>query len=291
MDALKTVRGAYQEASSFLHAQGIDSPSFEAELLLRHLLQVDRTRFFLMFEEPFSAENSQQLGEWLQARKRGVPLQYLVGEQYFYGRRFCVEPAVLIPRPETEILVEQVLQASDRLGGETPLHVVDVGTGSGAIAVTLALERPQWQVTAIDRSSAALQIAQANARMYGVDQKITWHEGSWLLPLRDVGQRADIILSNPPYIPSQDIDSLEKQVRDYEPHLALDGGADGLDAYRELILQLPEVLKCPGLVAFEVGEGQSEAVRKLLQSLSSSVESVIIRDLAGKERVVMGWVM
>lgn len=289
MKRVKTVREAYQRASYFLHSEGIASTSFEAELMLRQLLDLDRTRFFLEMDQKFPEEKNNQLWEWLQARKQGVPLQYLVGEQYFYGRSFQVEPGVLIPRPETEILVEQVLQKADTEWNQAPLHVVDVGTGSGVIAVTLAIERPEWEVIAIDCSSTALHIAQKNAQLHEVKSRITWYEGSWLLPLLQQNRKVDILVSNPPYIPSEEISTLEKQVRDHEPHLALDGGVDGLDPYREMISQIPKVLNCPGLVAFEVGEDQSRAVAQLLRKLSESIEVIIIKDLANKERIVMGW--
>lgn len=289
MERMKTVREAYQKASYFLHSEGITSFSFEAELMLRHLLDLDRTRFFMELDKNFPEEKNNQLWEWLQKRKQGVPLQYLLGEQHFYGRSFYVKPGVLIPRPETEILVEQVLQKVDLEWHHAPLRVVDVGTGSGVIAITLAVERPQWEIIAIDCSSAALHIAKKNAQLHGVKSKITWYKGSWLLPLLQNHKKVDILVSNPPYIPSEEISTLEKQVRDHEPHLALDGGVDGLDPYREMIRQTPKVLNRPGLVAFEVGEGQSEAVAQLFHKLSGSIEVTIKKDLADKERIVMGW--
>jgi release factor glutamine methyltransferase len=226
--------------------------------------------------------------KWLKRRADGEPLQYILQEQEFFGRPFRVSPAVLIPRPETEILAETVLREADRIWGERPLSVCDVGTGSGALAVTLAAERPLWTLWATDISSAALEVAKDNAMRNGVEERVRFFRGEWLAPLRQGGVRVDVVVSNPPYIPSNDIPSLEQQVRDFEPRIALDGGEDGLDPYRRILAQIPDVLRVPGLVAFEVGEGQSRRVGELLGGLPLSVEVSIFPDLAGKERVVLG---
>ena len=172
--------------------------------------------------------------------------------------------------------------------GRPPLSVCDVGTGSGALAVTLAAERPRWVVFATDISSAALAVARENARRNGVEERIRFLRGKWLEPLRQGGDRVDVVVSNPPYIPSKEIAALKREVRDFEPRLALDGGEDGLDAYRRIIEQIPDVLRLPGLVAFEVGMGQSRHVAGMLESMPLSVSVSIVPDLAGIERVVLG---
>jgi release factor glutamine methyltransferase len=156
------------------------------------------------------------------------------------------------------------------------------------LAVTLAAERPRWVVFATDISSAALAVARENARRNGVEERIRFLRGKWLEPLRQGGDRVDVVVSNPPYIPSKEIAALKREVRDFETRLALDGGEDGLDAYRRIIEQIPDVLRLPGLVAFEVGMGQSRHVAGMLESMPLSVSVSIVPDLAGIERVVLG---
>lgn len=285
---LKTVGEAYRWAFSFLRKRGCDEALFEAELLLRHLLGRDRTRLFAGMTDPFPKDKVPTLLEWLNRRADGEPIQYILREQEFYGRPFRVSPAVLIPRPETEILAESVLCEADRIGDGRPLSVCDVGTGSGALAVTLATERPRWSVWATDISSAALEVARENARRNGVEGRIRFLRGEWLDPLRQGGVRVDVVVSNPPYIPSKEIPTLKRQVRDFEPRLALDGGEDGLDAFRRIVEQIPDVLRLPGLVAFEVGMGQSRRVAGMLKSMPLPVSVSIVPDLAGIERVVLG---
>lgn len=285
---LKTVGEAYRRAFSFLRERGGDQALFEAELLLRHLLGRDRTRLFAAMEDPFPEDRLPILRDWLKRRADGEPIQYILQEQEFYGRPFRVSPAVLIPRPETEILAEIALREADRIWDGCSLSVCDAGTGSGALAVTLAAERPHWTVWATDISEAALEVARDNARRNGVEGRVRFFRGEWLTPLRERGVRVDVVVSNPPYIPTGDIPSLERQVRDFEPRISLDGGEDGLDAYRRLIAQIPDVLRLPGLVALEVGVGQSRLVKKLLEKLPLPVSVDIFPDLAGIERVVLG---
>ncbi|OYD07996.1 peptide chain release factor N(5)-glutamine methyltransferase [Paludifilum halophilum] len=283
---MDTVGEAYRWASSFLDKNGVESSLFEAELLLRTALGWDRTRFFTEWDAPLNRETFQRFREWVERRKQGVPLQYLTGEQEFYGRTFRVNPSVLIPRPDTEVLVEAALKTMDQKGPTG--RAVDIGTGSGALAVTLAAEKPDWEWWALDRSSEALALARANAEFHGMEEKIRWLQGDWLTPLMEREMMVDVIVSNPPYIPSADIDGLERQVKDYEPRLALDGGEDGLDPYRRILEQVPDVLKCPGWIALEVGEGQGAAVARLLHRLPGEVQTSVIPDLAGRDRVVTG---
>lgn len=284
-----TVREAWREASSFLRQKGITSPEFEAEYMMRRILGVDRAQFFAGMEEPWPSALACKLGEWTDRRVQGEPLQYIVGDQAFFGRIFEVEPGVLIPRPETELLTEAVLEEGTAIFAERPLHVVEVGTGSGAIAITLALEKPHWQITAIDLSGPALDVAKRNARRFGVEDRIVWVQGSFLEPLRQEYPPVDILVSNPPYIPADEIGKLEKTVSHYEPHLALNGGADGLDAYRALVRQLSEWPVCPELIAFEIGADQGAEVARLLQGMKNAVQIEVKQDLAGRDRIVTGW--
>jgi release factor glutamine methyltransferase len=285
-----TIREALLWASSFLREAGMKDPQFEAELLLRHCLGMSRTRFLASLQEPIASEEVAQLAKLCQRRAAHEPIQYMFGVQEFYGREYEVAPGVLIPRPETEILIEQVLRFADRLwSADSKLKVADIGTGSGAIALTLASERKHWQVTTVDLSPEALTIAKRNAERLGIAERVRFLQGDLMQPLLANGERLDILVSNPPYIPSADVEELDAEVRDYEPRLALDGGEDGLDCYRKLCQALPGVLQPQALVGFEVGIHQSQAVAELLKA-SNVIHGVeIIRDLAGIERVVIGW--
>ncbi|MBN2908069.1 peptide chain release factor N(5)-glutamine methyltransferase [Polycladomyces sp. WAk] len=285
MSAFSSVKKAYRWAAERLGEQG-EPAWFESELLLRSALEWDRTRFFTRMDEPVPEEAADRFQTWVMRAAAGEPLQYLIGEQAFFGRSFRVDPSVLIPRPETEILVERVLAEADRIFGRRPVRVVDIGTGSGAIAVTLACERPHWEVWAIDLSPQALATAQANAARHGVESRIVWRQGDLLEPLVTSGKHAQVVVSNPPYIPRDVIPTLAKRVRDFEPVLALDGGIDGLDVYRRIVGQLPDVLDDPALVAMEVGAGQSDAVAEMLQQLPMEVRVDVTDDLAGIPRVV-----
>lgn len=285
----QTIREAYQRASYFLTQKGHDSANFEAELLLRRLLELDRAHFFMNLDDPFPSHLRQRLDQWLQRRSAGEPIQYILGDQEFFGRVFEVTPAVLIPRPETEILIEMVLTMADQLWSHEALHVVDVGTGSGAIAVTLAAERPHWKVTAIDISAAALEVAQKNAMKHGVQEQITWIHGEYLHPLSSKTS-IDIFVSNPPYIPTDVVPTLEKQVAEYEPNLALDGGVDGLKPYRILTKQLSQWTNPKKqLILFEIGSEQGQAVSKLVSEISPEMKVQVKQDLAGRDRVVVGY--
>jgi release factor glutamine methyltransferase len=294
-------------------------PRANAERLLMHLLRLERAALLRDWRDPFPPE---LWGEWtgLTARKAaGEPVQYLTGEQWFYGLPFAVTPAVLIPRPETELLVEAVLEAADRLwpeaarsggaaaGGdgsgaaasaaapELPVPtVVDVGTGSGAIAVTLAAQRPRWRICASDLSPDALAVARTNAARHGAAERIAFVQGDLLGPfLRPQREgdveplRIDILVSNPPYIPAGDIAGLQPEVRDHEPRLALDGGDDGLEPYRRMIAQLPQLGAAPRIVAFELGIGQAEEVERMLREYGAWDDIRTVIDYAGIPRHVI----
>lgn len=287
-----SIREAHRWASSFLqrHSQmTADEAHFTAEYVLRHLLGWDRSRFFAYAGETLPEEQWIKLQQLIEKRSEGVPLQHLIGRQEFYGRPFHVSPDVLIPRPETEVLVETVLREAETLWGEQPCRVIDVGTGSGAIAVTLAAERPSWDVTAVDLSAAALALARKNATRHGAASHIQFIQGDLLQPFIDSKdmERFDIVVANPPYIPSRDIETLAIEVKGHEPLLALDGGRDGLHVYRRLATMLPHVMKQEkGLVAVEVGAGQSRQVATILRNVFPQGEAAIVPDLARIERVV-----
>lgn len=288
-----TIREALQRASSFLSDAGITEHMFIAEYLIRSYLNWDRTRFVLELQSDLSQEDWLGISHWLNRASAGEPVQYIVGKQEFYGETFHVAPGVLIPRPETELLIDHVLRLGDTLWGttETNVRVIDLGTGSGAIPITIAKQRPHWDVWALDLSDQALTIAKANAERLGVSDRIRFLHGS-MLDLGEVLQnhsiiQFDIIVSNPPYIPRADIPHLQREVKDHEPMMALDGGEDGLDFYRSIAAQARDVLKSPGLVAFEIGIGQGEDVAELLKQAGVKHTEIHL-DFQGIDRIVLG---
>ncbi|GAB2721613.1 peptide chain release factor N(5)-glutamine methyltransferase [Paenibacillus thermoaerophilus] len=296
-DSSGTIRSCWRQATDRLKARVDDEreAAFTAELLLRASLGWDRSALFLRWDEPMPEEARSLFSARLERRLAGEPVQYILGEQEFYGRAFAVTPAVLIPRPETELLVERILSEAQRLwpvGGEgsgtnAPLSAADIGTGSGAIAVTLAAERPDWRVTAVDLSADALAVARLNAERMGVAGRIEWLRGDLLGPLEQAGRVPDVLVSNPPYIESAVVDTLAEEVRAYEPRLALDGGADGLDCYRRMAESMSRWPRTPTLVGFEVGAGQARAVAELLERAGAWRRIEIVADYAGIGRHVV----
>ncbi|AGA59899.1 protein-(glutamine-N5) methyltransferase, release factor-specific [Thermobacillus composti KWC4] len=291
-----TIGEACLQASSFLAGCGVSEPRENAERLLMHALGLDRAALLRDWREPMPAGRLAEWAAMVGRKAAGEPVQYITGEQWFYGLPLAVSPAVLIPRPETELLVEAVLETADRLwpdaGGGARLRAADIGTGSGAIAVALAVQRPHWRLCATDLSPDALAVAKANAERHGVSDRIAFIRGDLLEPFAagggDGDDRAlDIVVSNPPYIPSSDLPGLQREVRDYEPRLALDGGADGLDPYRRMAAQLRTLPSAPRIVAFEVGLGQARDVAGLLDATGLWPDIRIVRDYAGIERHVI----
>ncbi|MFV9510391.1 peptide chain release factor N(5)-glutamine methyltransferase [Tepidibacillus sp. LV47] len=281
-----TIKEALAWASSFLAKQHIDQGEIEAEVLLRSLFGWDRSQLFIHWHEPMPMSLFQQLEQWLERRINHEPLQYIIGSQEFYGRTFFVNSKVLIPRPETELLVEAIMKQAEKIWDDQPITVADIGTGSGVIAITLALERPNWRVYAIDISQDALQIAKRNAEKLGA--KLDFHHGDLLEPFIRQNFKIDILVSNPPYIPSRDIQTLMPEVKDYEPLLALDGGKDGLAFYRKIIAQSSSVLKRPGLIGFEIGIDQEKAIQKLFkEAKADSIQ--VIPDFQGIPRIALAW--
>lgn len=274
-----TVLKLLRWTADYFDGRGIDSPRLDAELLLADTLRLDRVGLYLNFERPLQADELTVYREKVRRRAGREPLAYILGETEFWSLPFTVTPAVLIPRPDTELLVEEALK---RLTGAA--RVLDVGTGSGALAITLAHERPECRSVAIDVSAAALAVAAENARKNGVAERIEFcHADLAALP----DGPFDLIVANPPYIPRDDLATLMPEVRDFEPRLALDGGHDGLDAYRALARQAGAVLAPEGWLLAEVGIGQASVVQELFAG-AGLTELLVSRDLAGIERVVGG---
>jgi len=277
-----------QWAISTLKEHRIENPRLNAELLLAHSLNLNREELYVRLYREFDEGEKGALGKLVQRRISGEPLQYILGHQEFWSIQFKVDPRVLIPRPETELLVEQSLSIlSERTFGRNP-SVLEIGTGSGAIAVALAKEVKKFFLVATDISRDALILAKENAKSAGVQNQIQFVTGDLLGPFHSSkkGGVFDLILSNPPYIIRSEIGSLAKEVRDHEPVIALDGGEDGLDFYRRLISQALSYLRKGGWLLLEVGQGQAERVAKQIQGSGTFLEPQILPDLAGIERVV-----
>ena len=253
----------------------VAEPRRDAELLLMRCLGKDRAWLLTHSDELLTPAQAAQYEQWLARRARHEPIQYILGEQEFYGLTFYVTPAVLIPRPETEHLVEAALA---RAPHDAPLRIADIGTGSGAIAIALAHTLPQANVTALDLSPATLAVAQENAVKLGVADRIRFLVSDLLQAVS--GEHFDIIVSNPPYVPKSEI--LEPQVRDYEPATALYAGTNGLDIYERLIPQAHAALKPGGWLLMEIGHGQREALAALLKDWN---EVSFVDDLQGIPRV------
>jgi len=274
------ISDALQRARERLAAVA-DNPGAEAQTLLASVLGVDRV-YLLTYPERTLTPTQIAAFETLVARRAGSePLPYIIGKRAFFDRDFFVNPAVLIPRPETELLLEAALAfASAREAGV----VVDVGTGSGALAVTFAALCPSWRIYAIDVSPAALAVAEHNAERHGVAERITFVEGDLLAPLLDAPMRADLIMANLPYIPSAISATLD--VSRHEPTLALDGGEDGLALIQRLLDQTPALLASDGLMLLEMQYDQGAAITALANTALPDAQADIIHDYAGHERIV-----
>lgn len=276
----KQVFEALQWASSFLEEKNREANA--ARLLLQHVLAVDYTGLMLNMREPLTEEQQQQFEELIHAHIAGKPVQYLIGTEQFYGRTFQVNEAVLIPRPETEELVEQALDRMTAKFGDASLSLVDIGTGSGAIAVTLKKERPSLQVTATDLSEDALQTAKQNAQLLEAD--VTFLQGDLTAPVQH--QKFDVVLSNPPYIAFDEVNVMNELVLEYEPHTALFAEENGLQLYRRLCEELPHIVHNQAIIGFEIGYQQGEAVYNLLKKSFPQGKVEVLKDLFGQDRMV-----
>lgn len=258
----------------------VGSPRLNAEVLLMHTLGCDRAYLYAHPERELTEDEMTRYDEHLSERSRGVPSQYITGHQEFYGLDFIVGPGVLIPRPETEHLVEEVLDITNNIPPGP--HIVDVGTGSGAIAIVIAHELPDAYVYATDISEEALEIARANATRLQVDDDIEFCRTDLLEGYPD--EKFDIVVSNPPYVGESEHDKVQLEVRKFEPHLAVFGGHEGLDIYRRLIPQAQRVLRPGRWLAMEIGYSQEAQVVALLDGWEE-VRSV--PDLQGIPRVIV----
>ncbi|HXV21580.1 MAG TPA: peptide chain release factor N(5)-glutamine methyltransferase [Desulfuromonadales bacterium] len=274
-----TVLKVLQWTADYLSQKGVENGRRDAELLLGATLDLDRVGLYLNYDRPLASAELAAFRERVGRRARREPLQHILGRTEFWSLSFVVTPAVLIPRADTEVLVEEALK---RAAGAC--SILDVGTGSGAVAVALAHELPAAKVAAMDVSAEALAVAMQNARSNDVEGRIRFLQADMgALP----GGPYDLIVANPPYVPDGEISELMPEVRDFEPHLALSGGRDGLDCYRRLLPAAAACLKPDGWLLVEVGCRQALQVTELFQA-NGFAETFTARDLAAIERVVGG---
>lgn len=279
-----TVLEVIQRSTEFLTRKGVESPRLQVELLLAHVLKLKRLQLYLNFERVLTETEANTLRDLVQRRGNRQPLQHLVGSTSFCGYEMKVTSDVLVPRPETEQLAELAWQHLQGLKETTP-RVLDFGTGSGCLPITLAVKCPPAEVHALDISPAALAIARENAQANKVAERIQFHQGDGFAAL-PAGLRFHLIVSNPPYIPSAEIGSLEPEVRDHDPRLALDGGEDGLNFYRRLAVEAVEWLYPGGCLMVEFGDGQAEQIAALFVQPQWQVAGVR-SDLSGRARILI----
>lgn len=262
-----------------------ETAALDTELLVCHVLGITKLDILMEPNRVIEPEKAKALRKLYKRRAEGFPVQYLIGTEGFMGLEFNVTPSVLIPRPDTELLVEKIIELADNRKG---MRILDIGTGSGAITISLAYYLKTAQVETVDISSDATAVARGNAEKNGVSERVTFLNGDVFEPVAE-GTLYDVIVSNPPYIPSDDIDDLQIEVAVHEPRLALDGGLDGYDFYRRIIEEAPAYLNEEGILAFETGHDQARTIAELMERNGSYERLSIHKDLNGIERVVIGF--
>lgn len=279
-----TIESVLRWAADDFRQRGLESPRLDAELLLGNALGLSRVQLIVDAKRPLSPSELARFRDHVKRRRKREPVAYLLRRREFFGRSFEVDAHVLIPRPETELLVEVMLDRTRH--SSLSARVLDLCTGSGCVAITAAKERPTTFVVATDLSADALAVARRNRERLSA-YNVALYTGDLFAPLKGCSIRFDAIVSNPPYIPNDEIAELQADVRDFEPHLALAGGADGLDIVRRIISEAPEHLCRGGTLALEVGAGEADATVALMRS-TGFVDVTATRDLAKIERVVDG---
>ena len=308
-DSQWTVRSLLRNTAVQFEERGIESPRLTAELLLAQILQMKRVELYLDFDREILEEERNCFQRSIERRLRGEPTNYILGEMEFMGFTLKIQKGVFIPRPETETLCEAVLNQIESVGvwdglhqndpngrsSPTELIVFEIGCGCGAISLALALQFTtnhkypitNYRIFASDISEEALQNARENARRLGVSSNIQFLKGDLFEPFHPLQLKADLLISNPPYVPSSLLDQLSLEIRKFEPREALDGGEDGLTFLRKIVREAPPLLKKGGLLALEVGEGQASTVQDLINPKDGFQEVEIFKDLAGIRRGVL----
>ncbi len=274
---------------SYFKDRGVDSPRLTAEILMCHCLAMDRLSLYLEYDRPLNPEELGCYKALIKRRLQGEPVAYITGKKGFWDIEVTVSPRVLIPRPDTETLMETALSTikkiQDMQEGQHPLKILELGSGSGALIISLARAMPGHQYVAVDVSPDAAAITFENARSLDCVPGVSVVSGSWFDPFA-VDVRFDVMVSNPPYIPTRDIDDLVPEISQYEPRLALDGGQDGLGCIKEILFRAPEHLVPGGVLLLETGFDQCPALESLVKTLPSYEDFQSIKDEAGHHRVV-----
>lgn len=286
-DKIWTIGRILKWTEQYFKDKGIESPRLDAEVLLAHVLEKQRIYLYVHFDEPLQPGELAAYREMIKKRVLRVPVAQILGEKEFMGLTFKVTADTLVPRPDTEILVQAAVDRLRAMAGEEPLRFADIGTGSGAICLSVLHYLAGTVADTVDISPAARAVAEENAASLDLADRVTFHTGDLLQPLSGISFAA--ILSNPPYIPEADIVKLAPEVRLKEPHTALSGGQDGLDFYRRLANEAPAMLVPGGFTAFEVGIHQAGDVAALLKANPLIGRTEILPDYAGIDRVVVGW--
>ncbi|NIS61788.1 MAG: peptide chain release factor N(5)-glutamine methyltransferase [Proteobacteria bacterium] len=268
-----------------LREKGIESPRLNAELLLRKVLEIDQVQVYLYSDRILTQRQFTSYRSLINKRIKGEPVQYILGSREFWSLDLKITPEVLIPRPETELLVEETLKIF-RDDTTLSLRFMEVGTGSGAIAIALAKELQGCFILAEDISWRALLVAKENARIQRVSENIRFLVGDLFPPLKEGRSLFDLIVSNPPYVPSSQIGILPREIAEFEPRIALDGGLDGLEFFRRIVTGSGTFLKDGGWLMMEFGEGQGEAVAEMIRNAGYFTPPNIIKDHSGVDRVI-----
>lgn len=262
-----------------------DTPRLDTEIILQKVLgDVDRIYIHLNLNKELTEEQYEMFLGLISERINGRPIAYIVGNREFMGLDFFVKEGVLIPRPDTEPLVEEIIE----LCKDKEVNIVDIGTGSGAITVSLAKYIEKSKVVSLDISDIPLEVGKINAINNGVDDKIVFKKSDLFSAIENIGTKFDVIVSNPPYIPKRDIETLHTQVKDYEPYNALEGGEDGLDFYRNITKESVRYIKENGILAYEVGHDQAEDVKQIMEA-NGYANIYTKKDIQGIDRVVIGY--
>jgi release factor glutamine methyltransferase len=281
----KTIEQLLVEGKRLLKDAHIETWALDAEVLLSHILSFSRVQLFTNSKDKLLEEQEIKFKEYIYKRLQGMPIQYLTNEQEFMSLSLYVDESVLIPRQDTEILVETALNLINK---EKETRILDLCTGSGCIGISMAYYAPYSNIIGIDISDSALKVAEYNAKINGVNDRISFVKSNLFNEVpNSLKGKLDMIISNPPYIPTKDIKMLMKEVREHEPSIALDGGQDGLDFYKLIIKDGKEYLKSGAILIFEIGYNQGKIVSQVLKS-SGFKEVEIKKDLAGLDRVVFG---
>lgn len=291
-DEFKTIGQALRYISKLLENAKVINSSGEAEILLSNLLKMNRSEIYLNFDKILSNNERRELEQAIQKRLKNIPLQYITKHQEFMGMDFFIEEGVLIPRPETEILVEKIIEKLKDKKSNSPLRVADLGTGSGIIAISVAKYIKDVTIYAIDISEKTLKLAFKNAHKHNCEDRIIFLQGDLFEPLRGkIDQNSlDGIVSNPPYISLEDFELLPIEIREKEPKIALYGGINGIDYYRKIIKKASYFLKKNGFLALEVGAGQAKKVKELILKENNFKQNIeIFKDYSDIERVVIAY--